>query len=227
MAKIKFTAFLSDARNKVDGSVFTKGPYGPVVRRKVSPSNKRSQKQLSIRNQFLGLTSQWRNLSAAERLEWEQARHFFPRTNSFGDEVILTASALFTSLNSNLLRAGLSVITTPPTPQTFPQWHLINATVTTSGITVGFAGSPNQLPTGFAYLSRATPQISNGINNISGLLKFMAITNESTASQIISDPYHNTFGATDGLHRVGFQIQVISLVSGQLSPPQTVFYNPA
>lgn len=62
--------------------------YGPILQRKVTPTNPRSSKQLARRNKVAALSSQWRKLSDANREKWRQAMVGFPLQSLSGKGLI-------------------------------------------------------------------------------------------------------------------------------------------
>ena len=77
MAKILFSAVVGDARKKIGGVVFTKGSTGAVVRRKVSPTQPRTQDQRNVRASFSSLSKNWATAAATglECRRSENRRH--------------------------------------------------------------------------------------------------------------------------------------------------------
>ena len=110
--KIKYSALVSDARGKLNGSVASKNRYGQYVRNKVTPVNPQTNHQMAVRGQFGALSSQWSSLTQQERDSWKTAGEDSPETNVFGDTVILQPNVFFIKRNMLLTTAGLPIITT-------------------------------------------------------------------------------------------------------------------
>ena len=110
--KIKYSALVSDARGKLNGSVASKNRYGQYLRNKITPVNPQSNHQMAVRGQFGALSSQWRNLTEEQRESWKTAGADSPETNIFGDTVILQPNVFFIKRNMLLTTAGLTVIKT-------------------------------------------------------------------------------------------------------------------
>lgn len=116
MAKVKFSALVSDMRNKLNGSVFSKNRGGNYLRNKTTPVNPQSSFQSGYRANFGGLSSSFRGLSADQIQSWNDASASFPYTDIFGDTKTLNGIQLFVKLNQNLHTAGLAAISDPPLP---------------------------------------------------------------------------------------------------------------
>lgn len=120
MARIKFSALVSEVKGKLNGSVFFKGRYGNVIRNKVSPVNRRSPDQAHIKTLFTLYSQTWRTLSADMRKAWIAAAQDFKASNVFGDSFTYSGSNLYCQLNINLALIGQPALTKPPLPVKVP-----------------------------------------------------------------------------------------------------------
>lgn len=115
MANIQFSALVNDARNKQGGTVFTKTRFGAMNRRKVSPIQPRTPDQTQVRALFTLLSKRWGStLTSVQRAGWIALAQSHPRTNIFGNTIILTGLQLYQSLNRNLQSIGVAIIDAPP-----------------------------------------------------------------------------------------------------------------
>jgi len=181
MAKIQFSAVVGDARKKAGGVVFTKGRTGAVVRRKVSPTQPRSQAQRNVRSQFTAFSKMWGTLSDAQRAAWTALAATATRKDVFGNVKVLTGLQLFQSCNRNLDSIGATEISDAPAslsagaPGTLTLTCTHSGTATITGVVYGagtgvfaYSGTTNWTPaigdtvivTGFA----------NQPNNVAGLV---------------------------------------------------------
>ena len=110
--KIKYSALVSDARGKLNGSVAAKNRYGQYFRNKITPVNPQTDHQMAVRGQFGALSSQWRTLSQLQRDSWKTAGEDSPETNIFGDTITLQPNVFFIKRNMLLTTAGLPIIET-------------------------------------------------------------------------------------------------------------------
>jgi hypothetical protein len=103
MAKVVYGPIVSDARNKIGGSVFTKVRAGSMVRRKVSPCQPRTTAQMNVRAAFTALSKLWGGSTMdANRAGWIALAASYPVKDVFGANVSLTGHQLFVKLNRNL-----------------------------------------------------------------------------------------------------------------------------
>jgi hypothetical protein len=115
MANIQFSALVNDARNKQGGTVFTKTRFGAMNRRKTSPVQPRTSYQTQVRSLFTLLTKRWGStLTNAQRAAWISLAQANPRTNVFGNNIILTGLQMYVALNRNLQSIGVTIIDDAP-----------------------------------------------------------------------------------------------------------------
>jgi len=67
--KIKWGAIVVDGRNKIGGHVASKNRAGAYLRTKVTPVNPNTGYQAGVRNTLSTLSSGWRALEEAQRLQ--------------------------------------------------------------------------------------------------------------------------------------------------------------
>ncbi len=63
MAKIKMTAIVADIRNKLNGTVFAKNRGGAYMRTKVTPVNRQTSDQSTVRNRLGSFAQGFRGLT--------------------------------------------------------------------------------------------------------------------------------------------------------------------
>lgn len=157
MAKIKYSALVSDMRNKLNGSVMSKNRYGSYVRNKVTPTNPATTAQVAARNRLATWSQGWRGLTQAQRNGWITGAGSFPIIDIFGDSKILAGNALYTQLNVNLALIGASSIDDLPTPVAIPALTSITVTAAEGTPAVSIVFAPTPVPAGFKMLIEATP----------------------------------------------------------------------
>lgn len=215
-AKIKFTAFMADARGSVAGTVFSKNAYAAYVRTKVSPVNPQTPAQQAIRQFFTQISQAWRGLTELQRKLWNQNAVNYNRTNVFGDQVQLNGFNLFKQLNQNLLFTGETLLSDAPTPQAvfgFTSASLI-ADTTTGDITLTYAPA---IPADTKVIVSATTQLSAGVNFVKSELRSIKIAVTADASPLdLTTDYVAKFGALPAVGtKVFVEIKPINTVSGQ------------
>lgn len=224
MAKIKYSALVSDMRGKLNGSVASKNRFGSYFRNKVTPVNPQSTFQQNARQRFGALSSEFKDLGNALIIAWNDAAKNFPVTNIFGDQVYLTGQMLFNRLNGNLLKLGLPKITTAPEPVSFPELVIPRVTVNAANNVIDLVvESPDPLPAGYAYVVYATrpmPISRNFLKNEYRMLELqLGEFIPAVGEYDLYNSYALRFGDLVVGTKIGFRIALVSTVNGQQSTP--------
>lgn len=114
MAKIKYSALVSEMSGKLNGSVMAKNRSGNYVRTKITPVNPQTVFQTAVRNRLAGNSALWRGLTEDQRLAWNGAVNDWTSTNIFGDTVKPSGQNLYIKVNNNLLNVGSPRVSLPP-----------------------------------------------------------------------------------------------------------------
>jgi hypothetical protein len=120
MAKVKFSALMSDLRGKVNGSVFQKGRFGMILRTKTSPVQRNTPEQSQAKMLLTEYAQKWRTLDPDVMKAWNAAVEDFKTTDVFGDSMVPTGLNLYVQLNVNLSLIGQAELTKPPLPVNVP-----------------------------------------------------------------------------------------------------------
>lgn len=214
MAKVKFTAFMADARGKLNGSVFSKNRGGAYVRTKVTPSNPQTSYQTTVRQRLASLSASFRALTAAQILAWNNAVGDFLGTNVFGDTTTPTGLQLYVKLNANLIGIGESAMDTPPSPIGISPLTATIATLSDSA----FTASLSAITVNESYVIEATAPVSPGrlfLKNEYRQITTVAGTGSAIAAQNIYAAYGAKFGDPVTGQRVGLRVKVVSSITGQ------------
>lgn len=214
MAKVKFTAFMADARGKLNGTVFSKNRGGSYVRTKVTPSNPQSASQTAVRQRLAALSASFRALAANEIAAWNNAVGDFLTSNVFGDSVTPSGLQLYVKLNTNLLNIGQTVITVPPSPTALSPLTATIASLTDAAFTL----SLGSITTSEQYVIEATAPVSPGrlfVKNEFRQIQVVAGTGSAIAAQNIFAAYSAKFGAPVTGQRVAIRVKVVHETTGQ------------
>lgn len=225
MAKIKYSALVSDMRNKLNGSVMSANRYGSYIRNKVTPVNPQTSFQQNARALFGALSSDWRGLTDSQRASWISATKEFPFTDIFGDTKHLSGQSLFVKLNANLEYTNGTRKLSAPAPVAFPDFKLGLIDETDSiqtGIDFDF-GDAEEIPAGFGLAVYVTDPIPPGVNFVKNRFRRMpgAIGSGLDAGTFQYDgvTYSGRFGAIPAGYTVRIRVALVSLDSGQMGVP--------
>lgn len=220
MAKILTTAIVADIRNKLNGSVFSKNRYGSYVRTKVTPVNPQTTAQQNVRNILSTQSQAWRGLTESQRQSWIDAAINFPFTDIFGNSKILSGSALYVKLNSNLVNAGVAAIDAAPSPVEIPQLVLGSFTAAAGTAAVSLAFTPATVPADFAICIQTTGNVGPGksyVKNLFRTIGYQAAAATSPAN-LLSD-FEAVHGAPVAGQKIFVRAFMVSTVTGQAGIP--------
>lgn len=220
MAKILYSALVSDMRNKLNGSVMSKNRYGNYVRNKVTPTNPQTTSQVAARNRLATWSQAWRGITQSQRNGWISGASSFPIIDIFGQSKILAGNALFTQLNVNLALVGASDIADLPEPVAIPALTALSVTAAegTPALSVVFAPTP--VGTGFALLVEATPPIPPSRQFVKNQFRVIATVAAAGSSPFNAlTAYQAKFGDPVAGQVIYVRIRLISTTTGQAGIP--------
>lgn len=210
--------FMTDARGKVGGQVFSKNRSGAYVRTKVTPSNARTSRQSFIRAALSRISANWSALTDEQRKGFDGAVNDWKTTNVFGDATAPTGKTLYTKLNLNLVNSVQNEIENVPEKAEFPQVTIEDAAKSVTDFQVNLSGST----VGCKVVIAATPQLSQGTSFYKGKFRQIAVFTGTVTSEFeIAGLYSEKFGTLTAGSNVAVQV-VLVLPNGQASIPMTM-----
>ena len=227
MAKIKYSALVSDMRNKLNGSVMSANRYGSYVRNKVTPSNPQTVEQQDARFMFGDLSAAWRGLTQPQRESWIEGAKNFPFTDIFGDTKTLSGQSLFIKLNSNLEKIGQPRILTAPLPGNTPPLPFADlgaaqgVTYSSGSIQIGYGFQEE--PAGYTQVVYVTDPVPAGINFVKNRFRLFGTAGEAGLDAITVVPlkgsYLERFGQPQTGSRIFARTAWINNATGEQSAP--------
>lgn len=223
MAKIKFSALVSDVRNSLNGSTFARNRGGSYFRNKTSPVNRQTPAQMALRNAFGSIAQAWQGLTEGERQSWNDAVSDFAYTDQFGDIRNLSGSQLHQKLNQNLAVVGSAMLTTAPIK--VPVFQIGSASVVTSAATqdMDLDLTPGPTPATVKIVVQATRPVSAGRAFLKNEYRTIHVINGGTSVTAldISTFYAARFATYEAGQRIGYRIWVVDTNTGIKSPVTT------
>lgn len=209
--KIKYSALVSDARGKLNGSVASRNRYGNYLRNKMTPVNRRTSFQQANRAIFGAMSALWNGISEAQRTAWRNYADENPYTDIFGDQKTLQGNSMFTGINTLLNNADLPTLLTPDsTPVDMPHILISIATLTDSAFSIEVSSTTTDADKFVIY---ATPPVSAGKLFLKNDFRIVSALDASDFTSNAYDFYADytaRFGApTDG-SRVGVALVQVS-----------------
>lgn len=115
MAKTLLGPIVTDVRNKVGGTVFSAGPFGSTIRRKVSPVNPASVNQNGIRANLSSGSKRFTSvLTSVQQDAWTTFAAAHQVHDVFGNLITLTGLQIFSQVNGVLHTIGAAHLDSPP-----------------------------------------------------------------------------------------------------------------
>ncbi len=192
------------------------------MRNKITPVNPQTTAQQNQRNRFGTNSQAWRGLTEAQRQSWIDGAPNFPIFDIFGDQKILSGSALYVSLNNNLAQIGAALIDTCPSPVAIPANLIqgITADVSATQLEVGFTLDP--VPAGFALVLFATPNITPGVSFVKNRYRFVVAKAAGTATGTdIYAEWNTIFGDLVAGQKIFVRGFLVSTTTGQAGVPSS------
>lgn len=223
MSKIKYSALVSDVRNKLNGSVLSKNRYGNYIRNKTTPVNPQTTPQQNARAALAANSQAWAGLTEAQRLSWKALAAELPFTDIFGDSKILAANSMYNKLNGNLQKVGEAAIAAAPAKVAVPAISItvFTATQTAGAITALNATiDPATVPAGFEVVVYATPGIGAGRSFVKNQFRFLGVAPAPAVGVIDLEPLWNArYGSVTAGQKIFVRMALISTDSGQQGIP--------
>ena len=161
--KIKFGALVVAGRGKIGGHVASRNRAGAYLRTKVTPVNPATVYQVAVRNRLAGISTDWRGLTAAQRIAWNAAVSDYAKTDIFGDIRNPSGFNLHQKLNNNLVNVAQAQIAAPPLPEAVDAFTSVSLAAANGAQTVTLTYAP-AIAVDHSALVYFTPAISPGVS---------------------------------------------------------------
>lgn len=229
MARIKYSALVSDMRNKLNGSVLSVNRAGSYIRNKVTPINPQTPYQQAVRARFAEVSSKWKTLSQSRRDGFSNFAKEFPYTDIFGDQKHLDGKAMYVKLASDALLAGGSTPTEAPDGTAVPavQLKAIEAKAEDSAVNQALKITTDLTtsPIGTVMAVYATPPMSLQKGFVKNQFRFIGYKTIASATTDILEIYKARFGDLQN-DKIGMAVHVrvrnIATFTGLSSLPASI-----
>ena len=164
------------------------------MRAKVTPLNPSTTAQQNARGILGALSTQWSQLTEAQRLSFNNAVQDFSRTDIFGDVRNPSGINLYVKLNANLINTGQAQITAAPAKEEIIFSAINTITMDVSGQTGSIALADESLD-GATVLIFATPTLTNGTRFVKNRLRAIGFAEVNSDLITFGSAYTSKFGA--------------------------------
>ncbi len=218
--KIKFGALVVAGRGKIGGHVASRNRAGAYLRTKVTPVNPATVYQVAVRNRLAGISTDWRGLTAAQRIAWNAAVSDYAKTDIFGDIRNPSGFNLHQKLNNNLVNIAKAQIAAPPLPEAVDAFTACSLAAANGAQTVTITYAP-AIEADHSALVYFTPAISPGVSFVKSEYRQTDVIVTADASPLsIETEYIAKFGAVgaEGM-KIFVQMVQINWGTGQAGIP--------
>ena len=218
--KAQFGALVVAGSGKINGWVASRNRGGAYFRTKVTPINPSTTAQQNARGILGSLSTQWSQLSNAQRLSFNNAVAEFAKTDIFGDIRNPSGINLYVKLNTNLINTGQAQINTAPAKEEILFSGIVSANfdVSSQETTITLANGDNDLSTVLLF---ATPTLTNGTTFVKNRLRAIGSQVIDTTDIDFTGQYTDKFGAFALGANIVVGFRIIS-ATGQASTFQSV-----
>lgn len=221
MALFKPGPVVGQVSGRVGGSVFSHNKGGAYIRNGAIPVTSTTADALNAKARLTNSSQAWGALTATQRLAWAVFAQNTPLLNRLGDSRPVPANALYIALNTRLVQAGQSTISTPPAtdaPASLASL-VLSADIGTGTYDITF--TPTPLGAGLMPRIFAAKVQRDSINYVADQLRLVQFGAAAQASPLdIQTAVEAKFGPSVVGEKVVVQVDVLDtatgLVSGQL-----------
>ncbi|GAH51042.1 unnamed protein product [marine sediment metagenome] len=219
---MKFGALVVAGRGKIGGHVLSRNRAGAYLRTKVTPVNPSSGAQVDVRNRFSGISSDWKGLTAAQRLAWNAAVSDFAKTDIFGDLRNPTGFNLHQKLNNNLVNIAKAQIADPPGVEAVDAFLTMSIAASTGGGTLAITYT-DAIAADHSAIVFATPALSPGVSFVKSEYRQIDVMIAADVTPFaIAAEYEAKFGAigAEGM-KIFVKMVLVNWATGQAGIPMS------
>jgi hypothetical protein len=214
--RLKFSAIgITDMKGTSGGSSIQGAKGGAILRRRVVPTNVRSNAQVTQRAAFSQQAQAWRALTEAQRDAWRTWAKSGEKTfkTLLGDTFQGSGSQAYAAVNNSIIAAWGSPISSPPLLGSLGDTVLESASASVTGpsLEVGLSGA---VADGEALVIFATAGGSPGKGRATNLKKVFVATSGDGASIEMQGDYSSAFGALAAGTKIFIEAKLVSQTTG-------------
>lgn len=218
MAKVKYSALVSEMSGKLNGSVLAKNRSGSYIRTKITPVNPQTVAQTAVRNRLSAMSQAWKGLTENQRSAWNSSVEDWQKTNIFGDTVKPSGQNLFVGVNANVLNAGGSQLTNPPVKVGVTALTSLSFAFDTVAGTADLTFAPTPVPANTVLVVEATAPMSAGKSYMKNMFRqVQVVAPAGTSPEDIFAAYTTKFGSVLPGQKIGVRAKFINRTTGEVS----------
>ena len=181
---MKFTPgpAIAAASGSIGGTVFSRNRYGAYTRNRAIPIKSTTIYALAAKARLGGISAEWQDITAAEKLAWNSWALNNPVTDTLGQSQILTGHAAFVSLNARIDFVGGAHIDKPPVVVAPSALLTVTPTIDIGAGAIQLAFTPTPCAAGIGVFWKAAVVDSVGITYVTNILRSIEVSSAAQAS---------------------------------------------
>lgn len=225
MAKILFSALVTDIRGSIGGTTIQGSGNNAIIRNK--PHNGKSVNALTSarKGNASYLAGKWKGLTATNVAAFNSMRAAYVTTDKFGNTHMPSAFNLFMSMNLRALAIGSTLLLTPGIPPAFLTGQTAFALQYSSGLLYldwyNGLGDPN-----YCMVYASAPYSPNRVNPPSGYKLIRVCAPSSGIAQNLTTDYNAVFGSIVVGAQIAVKVVLFSLTTGAASAATFLYIVP-
>jgi len=216
MGSIKFSGLVTGIWGKLNGSVFVRNRSCAVIKNKQTPHNPQRLYQGFNRSNFNYLSRHWKDLTQAQRDDWNSLSLTVSIYNHWGDKYNPSGFNLFCRLNHNLFLCNRPLIDDAPVSSSVVPLSSFSVAEIIEGwenMFIQFAGQTTDPDT--IHIVYASPCVSQGISYNKANFKVVSLIPAGTDSAYdVWDGYINIFPIPRATRKIFFKLRAINKNTG-------------
>ncbi len=221
MAKIQNSALVGAISGAMGSTVFARNKGGQYMRSRSVPITSTTTYALEAKARMAAKTAAFRNLTAAQRMAWEEWAATHTVTDRLGAQIQLTGHQAYVS--SNIRADLLPTPGTVATPPVLPAPASLTTLTATWDIGIGdfeIVFTPTPIGATNHLYCQAAVVGSGAINYVTNLLKLVSVTAANQATDLdLQTAIEERFGPLVVGQYVHIWASILSATTGLLSPP--------
>jgi len=208
---------------RLGSAVFSHNRGGPYVRNGTIPTLVTSQAAINAKGRLSAQSQAWDNLTAAQRLAWQEWALANPVTNRLGSQVTIGGNAAFVGINTRLAYAGDTPLTDPPIVDPPPALATLAGTLDIGAGDFELTFTATPLAADIRLWVLLTVLSNTAINYVENRLRLLMVSDKAQASPLdIESETEARFGTLQVGQKVVARVSTFDSTTGLLSAPLQV-----
>lgn len=182
MALVTPGSLVGQISGRIGAVVYSHNKGGPYVRNGTIPVTSTTPDALAAKARLGGFATNWKNLTAGQRLAWQDWAAENPYINRLGQARPITGIAAYISLNTRLAAAGATAIADPPITPTPAPLSTFSAVVDIGSGGTSATFTPTPLAASERLWMEAAVTNSSGIRNVEAYKRFIGVSGAAQAT---------------------------------------------